>query len=135
MEHTENIQNGEFINYLKEKRLADFKKQLDEIYEYVANTEDAADKALATVRDWNKDSEIQKLQEEVKTLKSKIYIDFTLTTDEYAKVVAWQNSHKEAKHRSKKYGYWTFEFTSTGLGLVGSCICRTCNEGFIFREP
>jgi hypothetical protein len=127
--------SGNLINLIKEKHLADFKKQLDEIYEYVANTEDKADKALATVRDWNKDSEIQKMQQEVRELRSKIYNDFTLSVDEHTEVVDWQNKHKEAKHKNKRYIHWSFEFTPTGLGLVGCCKCNECDEEFMFREP
>jgi hypothetical protein len=41
----------------------------------------------------------------------------------------------EAKHKNKRYIPWVFEFTPTGLGLVGCCKCRECNEEFMFREP
>ena len=120
---------------IKTKRLADFKQQLDEIYAYVSRTEETADKALATVRDWNKDSEIQKLQQELRELRSKIYDDFTLTTDEHVEIIDWQNKHREAKHKNKRHVLWSFEFTPTGLGLVGCCKCTECNEEFMFREP
>lgn len=125
--------NNTLIKAIKEKRLADFKQQLDEIYNYVARVEETTDKALATVRDWNKDSEIQKLQQELHELRSKIYDDFTLTADEHIEVIDWQNKHREAKHKNKRYVPWSFEFTPTGLGLVGCCKCNECNEEFIFR--
>lgn len=127
--------NNTLIKAIKEKRLADFKQQLDEIYNYVARAEETADKAWTTVRDWNKDSEIQKLQQELCELRSKIYADFTLTTDEHAEIIAWQNEHIEAKHKNKRYVHWSFEFTPTGLGLVGCCKCNECDEEFIFRGP
>lgn len=127
--------SNKLINFIKEKRLSDFKKQLDEIYEYIARIEDVADAALAQVRDWNRDTEIQKLQEEIQTLKSKIHSDFTLTQDEHDNIRSWQSTHREAKHKNKKYSYWSYTFTPTGLGLVGCCKCNECNEEFMFREP
>ena len=125
--------NNALIEAIKEKRLADFKKQLDEIYDYVARTEETANKAWATVRDWNKDSEIQKLQQELRELRSKIYDDFTLTKEEHIEIIAWQTEHKKAKHGDKHYDHWSFEFTPTGLGLIGCCRCNACKEEFMFR--
>ena len=127
--------SNKLINFIKEKRLSDFKKQLDEVYEYVANVEDVADAALAQVRDWNKDTEIQKLQEELQELKSKIHNDFTLTQDECDKVRVWKSRHKEAKHKNQKYSYWSYSFTPTELGTIGCCVCGSCHENFMFREP
>jgi hypothetical protein len=127
--------NNALVKAIKEKRLADFKQQLDEIYDYVARTEEATDKALATVRDWNKDSEIQKLQQEVRELRSKVFDDFTISAEEHVEILNWQNEHMETKHKNKRYAPWSFEFTPTGLGLVGCCKCNECNEEFMFREP
>ena len=124
------------VKLIKEKRLADFKQQLDGVYDYVVQVEETANKALATVREWNKDSEIQKLQFELKELKSKIYEDFTLTSEEHIEVLNWQNEHRETKHKNKQYvHWWSFEFTPTGLGLVGCCKCNDCGEEFMFRQP
>lgn len=123
------------IKLIKDKRLADFKRQLDEIYEYVARVEDISDKALATVRDWNRDSEIQKLQEELQQTKSLIYNNFTLTAEEYEKVKAWQEQHVANKPSGRHRGYWFYEFTPTELGTIGLCGCESCREKFIFREP
>lgn len=128
-------ENNALVKAIKEKHLADFKQQLDDIYDYMVRSAEAADKALATLRDWNKDSEIQKLQQEIRELRSKIYDDFTLTIDEHAEIIDWQNKHTEAKHKNKRYIPWVFEFTPTGFGLVGCCKCRECNEEFMFREP
>ena len=92
--------NNTLVKAIKTKRLADFKQQLDEIYDYVSHTEETADKALATVRDWNKDSEIQKLQQELRELRSKIYDDFTLTTDEHGEIIDWHNKPRVANHNN-----------------------------------
>lgn len=123
------------VKLIKEKRLADFRQQLDGVYDYVVQVEETANKALATVREWNKDEEIQKLQLELKELKSKIYDDFTLTSEEHIDALNWQNEHREAKHKNRQYVHWSFEFTPTGLGLVGCCKCNDCNEEFMFRQP
>jgi hypothetical protein len=128
-------ETNSLVKLIKDKRLADFKQQLDEIYEYVVRVEDISDKALATVRDWNKDSEIQKLQEEMLSLKSKLYNDYTLTSDEYTEVKKWQTDHVTRDHQGKHSGYWSYKFTPTEIGTVGVCICEHCHKEFMFREP
>ena len=127
--------NNALIKAIREKRFSDFRQQLDELYNYVVQVEKTSDKALATVRDWNKDAEIQKLQQEVEELRSKIYNDFTLTAEEHNTVSAWKRSHREKEHRGRHSGYWTFEFTPTELGTIGYCVCESCREKFMFREP
>ena len=127
-------ETNSLVKLIKDKRLANFKRQLDEIYEYVARAEDISDKALATLRDWNRDTEIQKLQEELQQTKALIYNNFTLTAEEYERLKVWQADHANS-HRGKHSGYWTYEFTPTEIGVIGYCACESCSEKFLFREP
>jgi hypothetical protein len=126
---------NKFVNFIKTKRMADFKQQLDEIYDYVVSTSTAAEKATATLQEWNKDSEIQKLQQEIRELKAKLYNDFTLSVEEHVEITKWQQEHMSVQHKNKSYGHWSFEFTPTSLGLIGTCKCGICGEEFMFREP
>ena len=128
------MEKNPLVALIQQRRLAEFKQSLEGIYDYVAKTEEIADKALATVRDWNRDTEIQKLQEELQQTKALIYNNFTLTTEEYERLKVWQADHANS-HRGKHSGYWTYEFTPTEIGVIGYCACESCSEKFLFREP
>lgn len=107
------------------------------IIEQSETTKEIAEKKIA---EWNKDEEIQKLQNEIKELKTKKDngITFYITEKETEAILEWINKHIEEKHGGNSYagaigGRFSYNFTPTSIGDIGAIKC-SCGDSFCFRE-
>ena len=124
-----------FVKFINDKDFNKFANSLVEILEYTKRQKDACDKAIETVRTWNKDEEIQKLKEQVDNLQRQLYNDFTLSVDENIAVEAWEEEHCKKYHRNgDTHCRLTYQFTPTALGVIGSVYCNNCGQEFTFRD-
>lgn len=108
--------------------------------DYIVTLKDQRDRAWKELKEYNKDSEIQKLQEEIKKLNYILSggIGFFITEDEQKKIDQWINDHTEYKHNGSHYagaigGRYSYKFTPTSIGDIGEIIC-SCGDKYCFRE-
>lgn len=91
-----------------------------------------------------KDGELQRIQEELTSLKRARYRGFPISEEEQEKIKKWQKEHDKEVHGVtdiKGYltkagaigGDYTYEFVPTSIGTFGSVKC-TCGAKFEFQE-
>ena len=122
------------IQALKTKDHKDLRSALDSIYDHVVKTDAEAENLRTKVRDWNKDTEIAKLQEEVTKLRQKVVNEFTVTEDEEIEINQWIAKHAREKHNGNLNIGVSYIFSPTYLGLVKSCQCESCGASFTFQD-
>jgi len=88
--------------------------------------------------------ENERLRTEVKKMRADLRRGFPITEEESKQIHDWIRKHNEEKHGAdyakKKYRYtgtiggaFTYEFTPTSIGTIGTVIC-SCGEEFIFSD-
>lgn len=85
-----------------------------------------------------KNEEIQRLVEENERLHERLRESFEIDEEGRANLYKWQKDHLEKKHHGKRYagaigGRFTYSFTPTSVGTIGSIEC-SCGESFCFKE-
>lgn len=63
---------------------------------------------------------------------------FEINNKEYEAIEQWKREHEKEKHNGKLKrgaigGNYTYEFTPTSIGVIGSIKC-TCGAEFVFKE-
>lgn len=90
-----------------------------------------------------KDGELQRIQEELASLRRARYRGFPISEEEQEKIREWQKEHDKEVHGitdTKGYltkvgaigGDYTYEFIPTSIGTFGSVKC-TCGAKFEFQ--
>lgn len=113
---------------------------VNKLKDFILTLKGQRDRAWKELKEYNKDVEIQKLQEEIKelkTLKNK-NLCFVITDDEQEDINNWIEVHIQNKHNGNRYagaigGRFTYQFIPTSLGDIGEIIC-SCGEKYCFRE-
>ena len=115
-------------------------KNVNKLKDYIVTLKNQRDKAWKELKEYNKDVEIQKLQNEVKELKNRKFegFNFNISKEKLAKINEWKEKHVEEKHDGSYYagtigGMFTYTFTLTSIGDIGEVVC-SCGEKFCFRE-
>ena len=115
-------------------------KNVNKLKDYIVKLKNQRDKAWEELREYNKDDEIQKLQEKINELKNRKSeeLNFNISKEELAKIKEWEEKHIKEKHNGSYYagaigGRFTYSFTLTSIGDVGEVVC-SCGEKFCFRE-
>lgn len=88
-----------------------------------------------------KDSELQKMKEELKEVRADARRGFPISESEYKAAMDWINSHEASKHPSKHPfprggaigGSYQWIFTPTSIGTFGEIKC-SCGDSFTFQE-
>lgn len=89
-----------------------------------------------------KDSELQKMKEELIKVKQDAARGFLISEDESEAINDWIKDHEKKKHPRPKDafprggaigGCYTYEFVPTSVGIFGSIKC-TCGDSFTFQE-
>ena len=88
-----------------------------------------------------KDTELQKMSEELEDAKYKLACGFGITKEELEAIQAWRVSHIEKYHREVELtlcnpvgGAFEYVFTPTGIGVIGEIKCNFCGDSFTFRK-
>ena len=134
------------INGSRILRKEDLSKALEDVNEIVSEVVDFAEKcekrvltAEKQVAEWNKDEEIQKLQEKIAELKKKPEgMSFYISAEEKQAINEWIDQHINEKHNGDHYagaigGRFTYKFIPTSIGDIGEIVC-SCGDKFCFRE-
>ncbi len=90
-----------------------------------------------------KDKELSQMKERLSKLEDECRRGFTISKEEDEALLEWQNSHIRKKHWDNIHnrplsfgavgGNFSYEFTPTGIGVIGTVKC-TCGECFTFQD-
>lgn len=91
-----------------------------------------------------KDTELQKMKEELGRVKADMYRGFPISEEEEKRIKEWQDKHDAEVHGLKTLkervhaggcigGRYTYCFIPTSIGVVGSVKCN-CGAEFIFQD-
>lgn len=113
---------------------------VNKLKDYILRLKDQRDRAWKELKEYNKDEEIQKLQEKIKELNHELSggSGFFISKDEREEINKWIAEHVKEKHNGSHYagaigGRYSYRFVPTSIGDIGEIIC-SCGEKYCFRE-
>lgn len=120
--------------------LDDIKKVLQQVYDHyrsVCNRNDYLKKEIEKVKSEKyKDEELSKMKSEYDKMKSDYYRGFPISEEEDKKINEWIESQQKKVPGigGASGGRFTYQFTPTGLGTVGTIIDSFTGDKFTFQE-
>ena len=91
-----------------------------------------------------RDTELQKMKEELDKVKADMYRGFPITEEEEKRIREWQDKHDAEVHGLKTLkekvhaggcigGRYSYEFIPTSIGVIGTVKC-SCGKKFTFQD-
>ena len=91
-----------------------------------------------------KDNELLRMEAELKAMKEDYYRGFPISEEEQKSIREWMDKHDEEVHRARTLddklklagccgGRYTYEFTPTSIGTIGTVKCG-CGAEFTFQD-
>lgn len=91
-----------------------------------------------------KDNELSRMESELKTMKEDYYRGFPISEEEQKSIREWMDKHDEEVHHARTLGdklklggccggRYTYEFTPTSIGTIGTVKC-SCGAKFTFQD-
>lgn len=91
-----------------------------------------------------KDNELSRMESDLKTMKEDYYRGFPISEEEQKSIREWMDKHDEAVHHARTLGdklklggccggRYTYEFTPTSIGTIGTVKC-SCGAKFTFQD-
>ena len=118
----------------------DIKKTLQQVYDHyrsVCNRNDYLKKEIEKVKSEKyADEELSRLKSEYDRMKSDYYRGFPISEEEDKNIKEWIKNQQEKNPGSggTAGGRFTYRFTPTGLGTVGTIIDGFTGDEFTFQE-
>ena len=118
----------------------DIKKTLQQVYDHyrsVCNRNDYLKKEIEKVKSEKyADEELSRLKSEYDKMKSDYYRGFPISEEEDKNINEWIKKQQEKNPGSggAAGGRFTYKFTPTGLGTVGTIIDGFTGDEFTFQE-
>ena len=118
----------------------DIKKTLQQVYDHyrsVCNRNDYLKKEIEKVKSEKyADEELSRLKSEYDKMKSDYYRGFPISEEEDKNINEWIKKQQEKNPGSggTAGGRFTYRFTPTGLGTVGTIIDGFTGDEFTFQE-
>lgn len=109
----------------------DFVACIEKALKYIEQCEQRTAIAETQLKEYSKDKEIQKLQEENKKLQRDLARGFAISEAEHDAIIEWMKNHKSAGGAIG--GSYTYEFIPTSIGTIGT-IKYADGAKFTFRE-
>lgn len=122
-----------FNTYDKEhgwRTIEDFDKAIQKLKDSYEYMQEKVKRMQETLKEWNKDEEIQKLKEEKEYITSHCLLN-GLSDKEIAAIKDFKEKHYKTccgngKYKSKG-NTWRYEISGTGLGPIIKIQCVECN--------
>ena len=120
--------------------MEDIKKTLQQVYDHyrsVCNRNDYLTKEIEKVKSEKyADEELSKLKSEYDKMKSDYYRGFPISEEEDKNIKEWIKNQQEKNPGigGATGGRFTYKFTPTGLGTVGTIIDGFTGDEFTFQE-
>ena len=109
-------------------------------YERALEQQDYFRRELERIRNdkW-RDEELQRLRQEIETLQENQQHQFYITTNEQTLINAWIIKHCQEQHRGNckggvSGGMFSYIFTPTAIGTIGTIKCTVCGEEYTFSD-
>ena len=91
-----------------------------------------------------KDNELLRMEAELKAMKEDYYRGFPISEEEQKSIREWMDKHDEEVHHARTLGdklklggccggRYTYKFTPTSIGTIGTVKC-SCGAELIFQE-
>ena len=118
----------------------DIKKTLQQVYDHyriICNRNGYLTKEIEKVKSEKyADEELSKLKSEYDRMKSDYYRGFPISEEEDKNIKEWRKKQQEKNPGSggAAGGRFTYRFTPTGLGTVGTIIDGFTGDEFTFQE-
>ena len=118
----------------------DIKKTLQQVYDHyriVCNRNDYLTKEIEKVKSEKyADEELSKLKSEYDKMKSDYYRGFPISEEEDKNIKEWEKNQQKKSPGigGAAGGRFTYKFTPTGLGTVGTIIDGFTGDEFTFQE-
>ena len=91
-----------------------------------------------------KDNELLRMEAELKTMKEDYYRGFPISEEEQKSIREWMDKHDEEVHHARTLGdklklggccggRYTYKFTPTSIGTIGTIKC-SCGAEFTFQN-
>lgn len=137
-----NINKERIKKLFKNYRYIEFEDVIMAIIDRINDAKTKKDEAYKQLEEWNKDEEIQKLNNKIESLQDKLWnarrYSFEITPEEHEAIEEWKKKHVKEKHNGDAYagaigGRYKYIFVPTSIGTVGSIKC-SCGETFCFSE-
>ncbi len=133
------INNGE-----RTLMLRTLDEQIEELRSYVKQLEDERDEAVARVREWNKDAEIQQAEEKIKAAYHQLHNGFAPSDEQWEDIRKWEENHTakyhklpQADHPTKKRcngPSFEYRFEHSPVGTLGEVVCTECESKAMKRS-
>lgn len=120
--------------------MEDIKKTLQQVYDHyrsVCNRNDYLKKEIEKVKSEKyADEELSRLKSEYDRMKSDYYRGFPISEEEDKNIKEWIKNQQEKNPGigGAAGGRFTYKFTPTGLGTVGTIIDGFTGDEFTFQE-
>lgn len=120
--------------------MEDIKKTLQQVYDHyrsVCNRNDYLKKEIEKVKSEKyADEELSRLKSEYDRMKSDYYRGFPISEEEDKNIKEWIKNQQEKNPGigGATGGRFTYKFTPTGLGTVGTIIDGFTGDEFTFQE-
>ena len=120
--------------------MEDIKKTLQQVYDHyrsVCNRNDYLKKEIEKVKSEKyADEELSRLKSEYDKMKSDYYRGFPISEEEDKNIKEWIKNQQEKNPGigGATGGRFTYKFTPTGLGTVGTIIDGFTGDEFTFQE-
>ena len=120
--------------------MEDIKKTLQQVYDHyrsVCNRNDYLKKEIEKVKSEKyTDEELSRLKSEYDKIKSDYYRGFPISEEEDKNIKEWIKNQQEKNPGigGATGGRFTYKFTPTGLGTVGTIIDGFTGDEFTFKE-
>lgn len=130
------VYNGEYTEvYELEKCLEAIRVRNEDNENYIKRLEEENKKLKEET--W-KDEELSEMKAQLEKMRADYYRGFSITESEQKKIKDWKMKHEEERHNPMKNksaigGRYTYYFTPTSIGTIGTIKCA-CGEEFTFSE-
>ena len=117
--------------------LQDIKKVFQELYDHycsVVNTNEYLQKENERLKSESyKDEELSKMKEKYEKMKKAYFLGFPISEEEDKKIKEWIEKRPEFNEGAIG-GRYTYQFTPTSIGVIGTIIDGMTGEKFTFQE-
>ena len=113
------------------------KTVLQEVYDHyrsVVQTNDYLRKENERLKDEHyKDEELVKMKEQCEKMKREYFLGFPISEEEDKKIKEWIKTRPDYNEGAIG-GRYTYKFTPTSIGVIGTIVDGMTDEKFTFRE-
>ena len=125
----------ELVEKIRDQRL---KEHIEHIVADIEEKNKVIKSLQTAVNNFSLDDAIIEKDREIKSLRNELANGFSITGEEWEAIHQWQDKHIKEVHNGDSYsgaigGRWTYEFTPTSIGDIGTVKC-SCGAEYTFRE-